>query len=49
MTEEAKLGDLKRTATKSWMTLKFGGLQEFCRKGLVRLIVLALSASHPQA
>ena len=49
MTEEAKLGDLKRTATKSWMTLKFGGLQEFCRKGLVRLIAHALSASHPQA
>jgi hypothetical protein len=35
MTEEAKLGDLKRTAAKEWMTLKFGGLQECCRKGLV--------------
>jgi hypothetical protein len=37
MTEEARLCDLKRTATKSWMTLKFGGLQECCRKGLVRV------------
>ncbi|KAH9975479.1 hypothetical protein BGW80DRAFT_100367 [Lactifluus volemus] len=35
MTEEASLCDLKRTATKSWMTLKFGGLQECCRKGLI--------------
>ncbi|KAI0300509.1 hypothetical protein B0F90DRAFT_419973 [Multifurca ochricompacta] len=35
MTEEAKLGDLKRTATKAWMTLKFGGLQEYCQKGLI--------------
>lgn len=35
MTEEAKLGDLKRTAAREWMTLKFGGLQECCRKGLV--------------
>jgi hypothetical protein len=51
MTEEAKLGDLKRTATKSWMTLKFGGLQEFCRKGLVRFVLplYMLSTSHSQA
>ncbi|KAH9006502.1 hypothetical protein EDB86DRAFT_2874415 [Lactarius hatsudake] len=35
MTEEAKLGDLKRTATREWMALKFGGLQECCRKGLI--------------
>lgn len=35
MTEEAKLGDLKRTSAREWMSLKFGGLQEFCRKGLV--------------
>jgi hypothetical protein len=37
LTGEAKLGDLKRTATKTWMILKFGGLEECCRKGLVRL------------
>jgi len=36
MAAEAKLGDLKRTATKAWMVLKFGGLEECCRKGLVR-------------
>ena len=36
MTGEAKLGDSKRTLTKVWMTLKFGGLQECCRKGTVR-------------
>jgi hypothetical protein len=36
MTREAELRDLKRTSTKVWMTLKFGGLQECCRKGIVR-------------
>lgn len=37
MTGDAKLGDLKRTLAQVWMTLKFGGLEEFCRKGIVRL------------
>ena len=37
MTEEAKLGDLKRTLVQFWMTLKFGGMEECCRKGIVRL------------
>jgi hypothetical protein len=37
MTGEAKLGDLKRTLAQFWMTLKFGGLEECCRKGIVRL------------
>ena len=37
MTGEAKLGDLKRTLAQVWMTLKFGGLEECCRKGVVRL------------
>jgi hypothetical protein len=36
MTGEAKLGDLKRTSAKIWMTIKFGGLQDCCRKGIVR-------------
>jgi hypothetical protein len=36
MTGEARLGDLKRTSAKAWMTLKFSGLQECCRKGIVR-------------
>lgn len=40
MTEETKLGDLKRTAAKDWMSLKFGGLQECCRKGLVCALCL---------
>ncbi|THH16885.1 hypothetical protein EW146_g3814 [Bondarzewia mesenterica] len=35
MSDEARLGDLKRSASKSWMTLKFGGLQEVCQKGLI--------------
>ena len=36
MTGEARLGDLKRTSAKVWMTLKFGAMQECCRKGIVR-------------
>ncbi|TFY82380.1 hypothetical protein EWM64_g1634 [Hericium alpestre] len=35
MTEEASLGDFKRSSTKTWMTLKFGGLQECCEKGVI--------------
>ncbi|KAI9512008.1 Eisosome component PIL1-domain-containing protein [Russula earlei] len=35
MTGEANLGDLKRTTTMTWMALKFGGLEECCRKGLI--------------
>jgi len=37
MTGEARLGDLKRNTTMAWMTLKYGGLEECCRKGLVRV------------
>jgi chromosome segregation ATPase len=35
MAEEAALGDFKRSATKVWMGLKFGGLVECCEKGMV--------------
>lgn len=35
MTEEAALGDFKRSATRAWMGLKFGGLLECCEKGTV--------------
>ncbi|KAF8504541.1 hypothetical protein F5888DRAFT_761267 [Russula emetica] len=35
MTGEAKLGDSKRTLAQFWMTLKFGGLEELCRKGVI--------------
>ena len=34
--EEAALSDFKRTSTKMWMGLKFGGLVECCEKGMVR-------------
>ena len=33
--EEAALADFKRTSTKMWMGLKFGGLVECCEKGAV--------------
>ena len=35
--EEAILTDFKRTSTKMWMGLKFGGLVECCEKGAVRI------------
>ena len=35
MSEEAYLGDFKRTTTKAWMTLKFGGMLESSEKGTV--------------
>jgi hypothetical protein len=35
--EEAALADFKRTSTKMWMGLKFGGLVECCEKGAVRI------------
>ena len=35
--EEAALADYKRTSTKMWMGLKFGGLVECCEKGAVRI------------
>ena len=37
MTEEATLDKFKRSATKVWMGLKFGGLVECCQKGSVRI------------
>ena len=38
MFEETALNNFKRTATKAWMGLKFGGLVECCQKGMVRNI-----------
>ncbi|KAF9448072.1 hypothetical protein P691DRAFT_71215 [Macrolepiota fuliginosa MF-IS2] len=35
MRDEAAIGDFKRSATRSWMGLKFGGLLEFCEKGVI--------------
>lgn len=38
MRDEAAIGDFKRSATRSWMGLKFGGLLECCEKGVVRIL-----------
>jgi hypothetical protein len=35
MTEEARIGDFKRRATKNFMALKLGGLLEFAEKATV--------------
>ncbi|KAJ3928744.1 MAG: hypothetical protein NXY57DRAFT_1019727 [Lentinula lateritia] len=35
MSDEASLGDYKRSRTKAWMGLKFGGLLECCEKGTI--------------
>lgn len=35
MSEEAAIGDFKRSVTRSWLGLKFGGLLECCEKGVV--------------
>ena len=43
MLEEAALGDFKRSATKVWMGLKFGGLVECCEKGMVSSLLRLLS------
>ena len=46
MAEEASLGDFKRMSAKTWMGLKFGGLQECSQKGTVSLQLLY---AFPQA
>ncbi|KAG6829636.1 hypothetical protein H0H92_003969 [Tricholoma furcatifolium] len=35
MTEEAALGDYKRSTTRAWMGLKFGAMLECCEKGTI--------------
>ncbi|TDL18994.1 hypothetical protein BD410DRAFT_792600 [Rickenella mellea] len=54
LTDEARLGDFKRTATKNWMMLKFGGLLEFAEKSTIagelgRLVIdeIPLEATQP--
>ena len=42
MTEEAALADFKRTSTRMWMGLKFGGLSELCEKGTVCMVYFIL-------
>jgi hypothetical protein len=39
--EEAALADYKRTSTKMWMGLKFGGLLECCEKGAVKIFFIS--------
>ncbi|KAI0321404.1 hypothetical protein OF83DRAFT_311174 [Amylostereum chailletii] len=53
LAEEASLGDFKREATRMWMTLKFGGLQELCEKGTIvanfgKLIIAELPFDQTQ-
>ena len=45
--EEAALADFKRTSTKMWMGLKFGGLVECCEKGAVSFFHPPLSPIVP--
>ena len=42
MSEEAAVGDFKRSTVRVVMGLKFGGLVECCEKGVVRLCLLSL-------
>ncbi|CAL1716019.1 unnamed protein product [Somion occarium] len=53
MHEEANLGDFKRYAVKTWMGLKFGGLQECCQKGVIvgelgKLVIAEIPISQTQ-
>ncbi|KAF9072303.1 hypothetical protein BDP27DRAFT_426372 [Rhodocollybia butyracea] len=53
MSDEASLGDLKRSKTKAWMGLKFGGLLECCEKGTIigkfgQLIVAEIPEKYTQ-
>jgi len=55
MTEEASLGDYKRTVSRKILAIKFGGLQECCDKGTIyaeygKLVigVRSLSFRRPQ-
>lgn len=43
MIEEAAIGDFKRTTTKMFLGIKFGGLVECCDKGKVRLLYPGLT------
>ena len=45
MSEEAAFDKFKRSTTKVWMGIKFGGLVECCQKGAVRNIFHLLSSN----
>jgi len=38
----SRIGDFKRSSSKSWMMLKFGGLLECAEKATVRIVFLSL-------
>jgi len=40
MTDETALGDFKRSTTKTFMALKFGGMKELSEKGVVSELVI---------
>jgi hypothetical protein len=46
--EETNLADFKRTTTRTWMALKFGGLLECCQKGVVGITFFAVSSQIPE-
>ncbi|KAF8999065.1 Eisosome component PIL1-domain-containing protein [Cyathus striatus] len=53
MKEEAALGDFKRSTTRTWMGLKFGGLTECCEKGKIvgdygKVLILRISEEVTQ-
>lgn len=45
--EDAAFGDFKRTTTKVWMTLKFGGLHDCSQTGTVRNLSCSHAPSFP--
>ncbi|KAF8815844.1 hypothetical protein BYT27DRAFT_7192004 [Phlegmacium glaucopus] len=47
MPEEDALGDFKRTATRMWMGLKFGGLLDCCGKGTAGKFSSLVSSFFP--
>jgi hypothetical protein len=47
MFEENSLNNFKRTATKAWMGLKFGGLVQCCQKGTVRSLFVPIFFTPP--
>ncbi|GLB40883.1 putative eisosome component PIL1 [Lyophyllum shimeji] len=53
MTEEAAIGDYKRSTTRAWMGLKFGGLLECAEKGTIageygKLLLAEIPQDHTQ-
>ena len=47
MCEETALINFKKSATRAWLGLKFGGLVQCCQKGTVRNLVSSLVLISP--